>query len=114
MVSSCERTIRPSNPSACVAETLESLRRRHLVHKMPIYMERSVNLFQGLKTRSSVPIYNRIVPSSRSSTMWPWKTLSYRVWGFLSGDGIFTELGNMIYGGLVLGGNGEIPVLSKG
>ena len=35
-----------------------------------------------------MPIYNRIVPSSFSSTIWSWETLSYRVCGGFTADGM--------------------------
>lgn len=33
-------------------------------------------------------MYNRTVPSSFSSTMWSWKTLSYKVRGCCTADGM--------------------------
>jgi hypothetical protein len=39
-----------------------------------------------------IPIYNKMVPSSCSFTMWSSKTLSYKVFGVLSAEGILIEV----------------------
>lgn len=91
MVDGHQSAVRPADLAVGILQAFESLGRGHLVHKVTVYAKGQREKWSR-EQEFAIPIYSKQVPSSCSLTMWSSKTLSYKVLGLVSAEGILLQM----------------------